>query len=54
MDEDTLLIYVENTVSANTAFTDTSVTAGIQHVYRVKAINEGGAGRRSNFARATP
>ena len=54
MGEDTLLIYVENTGSANTAFTDTSVTAGIQHVYRVKAISEGGAGRRSNFARATP
>ena len=52
--EKTLLVYVENTGSTSTTFTDTNVTAGIRHTYRVKAINEAGPGRRSRFARADP
>ena len=52
--EETLLVYVENTGSTATTFTDTNVKAGTQHVYRVKAINSAGVGRQSNFARATP
>ena len=52
--ETTLLVYVENTGNTLTAFTDTDVTSGIRHVYRVKAINAFGLGERSNFTRATP
>ena len=52
--EDALSIYVENTVSTATTFTDTNVVAGIRYVYRVKAINEAGTGRQSNFVRADP
>ena len=43
--EKTLLVYVENTGSTATAFRDTDVTAGTQHVYRVKAINGAGSGQ---------
>ena len=52
--EDALSIYVENTGSTATTFTDTNVVAGIRYVYRVKAINEAGTGRQSNFVRADP
>ncbi len=52
--EDVLLVYVENTDSTATTFTDTNVTAGVRHVYRVKAINAHGLSERSNFTRATP
>ena len=52
--EKTLLVYVENTGSAATAWTDTGVTAGTQHVYRVKAINAAGAGERSNYVNVDP
>ena len=52
--EQTLLVYVENTGSTATTFTDTGVTAGTQHVYRVKAINGAGAGERSNYVNVDP
>ena len=52
--EKTLLVYVEDTGSTATTFTDTGVTAGTQHVYRVKAINEAGAGRQSNYVNVDP
>ena len=54
MGEDTLLVYVENTGSAATTYTDTDTTPGTRHTYRVKAINDGGVGQRSNYARVTP
>ena len=52
--EKTLLVYVENTGSTATTWTDTNVTAGTQHVYRVKAINAAGAGRQSNYVNVDP
>ena len=52
--EETLLVYVENTGSTATTFTDTDVTAGTQHVYRVKAINDAGAGEQSNYVNVDP
>ena len=52
--EDTLLVYVDNTNSTTTSYMDTNVTAGLRHVYRVKAINAAGLSQWSNFARATP
>ena len=52
--ENTLLVYVEDTGSATTTFTDTDVTAGTRHVYRVKAINDAGLSGWSNYVRATP
>ena len=52
--EKALLVYVENTGSTATTFTDTNVTAGTQHVYRVKAINDAGAGNQSNYVNVDP
>ena len=52
--EDTLRIYESDTGSTATTFTDTNVTAGLQHVYRVKAINAAGRSGRSNFVNVTP
>ena len=52
--EDTLLVYVADTGSTATTYTDTSVTAGVKHVYRVKAINSAGVGPRSNYVNPTP
>ena len=52
--ENDLLVYVEDTGSTVTTYTDTEVTAGIRHVYRVKAINEAGLSQRSNYVRAEP
>ena len=52
--EDELLVYVEDTGSTATIFTDRDVTSGVRHVYRVKAINEASLSGRSNFAQATP
>ena len=34
--------------------TDMNVTAGIRHVYRVKAINAAGAGPQSNYFLVEP
>ena len=47
--EKTLLVYVADTGSTATTFTDADVTAGTQHVYRVKAINAAGPGAQSNY-----
>ena len=52
--EDTLLIYVQDTGSAAATFTDTGVTPGARHVYRVKAINSAGVGARSNYVNVDP
>ena len=52
--EEDLLVYVENTGSAAATYTDTGVTAGIRHVYRVKAINEAGLSQQSNYVRVEP
>ena len=52
--EKTLLVYVENTGTTATTFTDIDVTAGTQHVYRVKAVNEAGAGDQSNYVNVDP
>ena len=52
--EDTLLVYVADTQSTATTYTDTNVTAGVQHAYRVRAMNAAGAGPVSNFADPTP
>ena len=40
--ENTLAVYVENTGSAATTWTDTAAPAGTVYVYRVKAINAAG------------
>ena len=52
--EKTLLVYVENTGSTATTYTDTNVTSGVRYVYRVKVINAAGLSQWSNYARATP
>ena len=52
--EDTLLVYVADTESTATTYTDTNVTQGVQHAYRVKAINAVGLSRQSNFVNVTP
>ena len=49
--EKTLLVYVDDTGSTATSYTDSNLTAGTRHVYRVKAINDAGLSMRSNFAR---
>ena len=40
--------------STATTFTDTGVTAGVKHVYRVKAINAAGLSGWSNYVNPTP
>ena len=52
--EGTLLVYVEDTDSAATTFTDANVTTGTQHVYRMKAINAAGLSHWSNFVLVKP
>ena len=52
--EATLLVYVSDTGSTATTYTDMSVTAGVRHVYRVKAINNAGIGPNSNYVNPTP
>ena len=52
--EGTLLVYVENTGDTTTTYTDTNVTAGVRHVYRVKAINAAGLSEWSNYVNPTP
>ena len=54
MGENSLSVYVENTGNTDTSFTDDSVTSGVRHVYRVKAVNSVGAGPQSNYIRVTP
>ena len=52
--EDTLLVYVADTQRPTATYTDTDITTGVQHVYRVKAINGAGAGPVSNYVNVTP
>ena len=52
--ENDLLVHVEDTGSTATTYIDTEVTAGIRHIYRVKAINEAGLSQRSNHVRVEP
>ena len=52
--ESSLLVYVADTQSTATTFTDTGVTAGVKHVYRVKAINAAGLSGWSNYVNPTP
>ena len=52
--EPTLLVYVDDTGSVATTYTDANVSAGIEHVYRVKAINAGGLSEWSDFVNVTP
>ena len=54
MGEDSMLVYVDNTGSTATTYTDTSVTPGTRHVYRVKAINPTGTSKASKAARIDP
>ena len=54
MDEDTLLVHVEDTGSTATTYTDSEVTGGVRHVYRVKAINAAGLSERSNHVKVDP
>ena len=54
LDDDTLLVHVEDTGSTATTYTDSDVTEGVRHVYRVKAVNAAGLSKRSNYARAEP
>ena len=49
-----LLVHVENTGNVSTTYTDDSVTSGVRHVYRVKAVNSAGTGSQSNYVRVTP
>ena len=48
-DEDTLKVYVEDTGSTSTTYTDSNTPGGDTYVYRVKALNSVGAGDWSNF-----
>ena len=52
--EDALLVYVEDTGSTDTSYTDVDVTAGIQHLYSVKAINDAGLSEPSNSVQVNP
>ena len=52
--ESALLVYVADTRSTATTFTDTGVAAGVKHVYRVKAINAAGLSGWSNYVNPTP
>ena len=54
MGEPKLLVYVADTGSAATAYTDTEVTAGVPHNYRVQAISDSGPGERSDFVKVFP
>ena len=52
--EHALSVYVADTGSTATSYTDTGVTAGTLYVYRVKAINSAGVGQRSKNVKVTP
>ena len=52
--ETVLQVYVENTNSTDTSYTNTNVTSGTRHTYRVYTINEAGTSQWSNYAAATP
>ena len=52
--EKTLLVYVNDTGSTATEYTDHDVTPDVGHAYRVKAINAVGLSRQSKFVSVTP
>ena len=52
--EDTLLVYLEDTGSGVTTYTDANMSAEIRHVYRVKAISMAGLSEWSNSVNVTP
>ena len=54
MGEPKLLVYVADTGSTATTYTDTEVTAGVPHNYRVQAIRDSGLGERSDFVKVFP
>ena len=54
MGEPKLLVYVADTGSTATAYTDTEVTAGVPHNYRVQAITYSGLGERSDLVKVFP
>ena len=47
--ERTLLVYVSDTRSTATGYTDTGVSEGVLYVYRVKAVNDDEVGEKSNY-----
>ena len=47
------MVYVEDTGSTATTYTDANVSAGIRHVYRVKAISTAGLSQRLNYVNVT-
>ena len=47
--ENSLLVYVTDTGSTGTTYTDANAPAGTLYVYRVKAINGAGVGDQSNY-----
>jgi hypothetical protein len=49
-----LSVYVADTGSTGTSFTDTDVTTETLHVYRVKAIKAAGVKPGSNYVRVEP
>ena len=53
-DEDGPLVYVEDIGSTNTTYTDTDVTAGVKHIYHVRALGKTGVSGNSNPAEVTP
>ncbi len=53
--EATLEVYVAATGNhETTTYTDTAVTAGTRHVYRIKAINSEGVGPQSSYVNVDP
>ena len=54
MGETTLEVYVDDTGNTDTTYTDESVTAGVRHVYRMKAINAAGLSEESHYVRVEP
>ena len=49
-----LLVYLADTGSTATAYTDTGVVAGVPHSYRVQAIRNGALGERTNQIKIFP
>ena len=54
MGERKLLVYVADTGSTATTYTDTEVTSGVPHNYRVQAISDGVLGERSDYIKVFP
>ena len=52
--EEKLLIYVNNTNTTATEYTDSNVVPNERYAYRVKAINAAGLSGRSDFVTVTP